>query len=107
MYFSITCPKIGFTNNPINEFTGITKLLELVMNFLDLDKVNYNGGIFRIGHKVVEVIMKPIIKNKFVLIVNLWNGGNITKVALVSFIMRALSLPIGCQPITTRNSRLE
>jgi hypothetical protein len=48
-----------------------------------------------LGHRVVEDIMKPTMKKKCVLVVNVWGGGNITEVALVSFISPLLSTPIG------------
>jgi hypothetical protein len=43
--------------------------------------------------------MKPTMKKRRVLVVNMWGGGNITKVALVSFIPPLFYTPIGCQPI--------
>jgi hypothetical protein len=47
----------------------------------------------------VEDVMKPTMKKRHVLVVNVWGGGNITEVALVSFIPPLLYTPIGWQPI--------
>jgi hypothetical protein len=78
---------------------GITKLLDPIMKPVDADQVDYNGGVCGLGHRVVEDIMKPTMKKKRVLVVNVWGSGNITEIALVSFIFSLLSTPIGWQPI--------
>jgi hypothetical protein len=71
-------------------------LLDFVMKPLDSNEVDYNGGNCGIGHKVVEDVLKSTIKNRPILVVKLWGVGNITKVALVNFIMLILSLLVGC-----------
>jgi hypothetical protein len=43
--------------------------------------------------------MKPIMKKKRVLVVNVWGGENITEVALVSSNPPLLCTPVGWQPI--------
>lgn len=75
----------------------MSMLLDFVMKPLDLDEVDYNGGNCGIGHKVVEGVLKSTIKNRPILIVKLWGGGNITKVALVNFIMLIFSLLVDCK----------
>jgi hypothetical protein len=75
--------------------TGITKLLDPVMKPLDADEVDYNGGVCGLGHRVVEDVMKPTMKKKHVLVVNVWGGGNITEVALVSSNLPLLCTPVG------------
>jgi hypothetical protein len=86
VHILVLYPKFGGSDNLFNKWTGITKFLDPVMKPLDADEVDYNGGICGLGHKVVEDIMKPTMKKKHVLVVNVWGGGNITEVALVSFI---------------------
>jgi hypothetical protein len=77
------CPwMLRSSENLFSEWTGITKLLDHVMKPFDVDEVDYNGGICGLGHRVVEDVMKPIMKKKQVLVVNVW--GNITEVALAS-----------------------
>jgi hypothetical protein len=95
VHISILYPKFGGSENLFSEWTGITKLLDPVMKPVDTDEVNYNGGVCGLGHIVVEDIMKPTMKKKRVLVVNVWGGGNITEVTLVSFISHLLSTPIG------------
>jgi hypothetical protein len=65
------------------------------MKPLDADEVDYNGGIYGLGHRVVEDVMKPTIKKRRVLVVNVWGGRNITEFALVSFIPPLLYTPMG------------
>jgi hypothetical protein len=101
VYILVLYPKSGGLENLFSEWTGITKLLDLVMKPVDADEVDYNGGIYGLGHRVVEDVMKPTMKKKHVLVVNVWGGGNITEVALVSFISPLFSTPIGCQPLYT------
>jgi hypothetical protein len=43
--------------------------------------------------------MKPTMKKKHVLVVNVWGGGNITEVALVSSNLPLLCTPVDWQPI--------
>ena len=64
---------------------------------LDVDEVDYNGGVCRLGHRVMENIMKPTMKKKHFLVVNAWGGGNTTEIALVSLNPPLLYLPIGWQ----------
>jgi hypothetical protein len=75
---SVLYPKSRGSKNLFNEWTGITKLLDPVMKPLDADKVDYNDDICGLGHRVVEDIMKPTMKKRCVLVVNVWGGGNIT-----------------------------
>ena len=53
------------------------------MKAYDLDNVDYNGGNCGIGHKVLEDIMKPTMKNQYNLVISLWNGGNVTKMEVL------------------------
>jgi hypothetical protein len=69
------------------------------MRPLDADEVDYNGGICGLGHRVVEDVMKPTMKKKRILVVNVWSGGNITEAALVSLNPPLLCTPIGWQLI--------
>jgi hypothetical protein len=92
-------PKFGGSDNIFSEWTGITKLLNLVMKPFDADEVDYNGGICGLGHKVVEEVLIPTMKKMRLLVVNVWGGGNITKVVLVSLNPPLFYTPIGCQPI--------
>jgi hypothetical protein len=99
VHISVLYPKSGGSENLFSEWTGITKLLDPIMKPVDADEVDYNGGVCGLGHRVVEDVMKPTMKKRCVLVVNVWGGGNITEVALVSFISPRLSTPIGWQPI--------
>jgi hypothetical protein len=94
VHISILYPKSRGSENLFSKWTGITKLLDPIMKSLDADKVNYNGGVCGLGHRVVEDVMRPTMKKKRVLIVNVWGSGNITKVALVS-----LNPPLLCIPV--------
>jgi hypothetical protein len=69
------------------------------MRPVDAEEVGYNGGVCGLGHRVVEDVMKPTMKKTRVLVVIVWGGGNITKVALVSLIPPLLCTPVGWQPI--------
>jgi hypothetical protein len=66
---------------------------------LNVDKVDYNGGVYGLSHRVVEDVMKPTMEKKCLLVVNVWGGGNITEVALVSLNPPLLYTPISWQPI--------
>jgi hypothetical protein len=46
------------------------KLLDPVIKPLDVDEVDYNGGICGLGHRVVEDVMRPTMKKKCILVVN-------------------------------------
>jgi hypothetical protein len=59
VHISVLYPKSRCFENLLSERTGITKLLDPVMRPLDVDKVDYNGGVCGLGHKVVEDVMKP------------------------------------------------
>jgi hypothetical protein len=99
VHISVLYPKSRDSKNLSSEWTGITKLLDPVMRPLDADEVDYNGNVCGLGHRVVEVVMKPIMKKKRVLVVNVWGGGNITEAALVSLNPPLLCTPVGWQPI--------
>jgi hypothetical protein len=99
VHISVLYPKSRGLENLFSEWTGITKLLNPVMKPLDVDEVDYNGGVCGLGHRVVEDVMKPTMKKKRVLVVNVWGGGNITEVALVSLNAPLLCTPVGWQPI--------
>jgi hypothetical protein len=99
VHISVLYPKSRGSENLFSEWTGITKLLDPIMKPLDADEVDYNDGVFRLGHRVVEDVMKPTMKKKHVLVINVWGGGNITEVALVSLNPPLLYTPIGWQPI--------
>jgi hypothetical protein len=70
MHISVMYPKSRGSENLLSEWTGITKLLDPVMKPLDADEVDYNGGVCRLGHRGVEDVMKPTMKKKRVLVVN-------------------------------------
>jgi hypothetical protein len=62
--------KSGRSKNKFSEWTGITKLLDPVMKPLDADEVDYNGDVCGLGHRVVEDVMKPTMKKRCILVVN-------------------------------------
>jgi hypothetical protein len=95
VHISILYPKSGGSENLFSERTGITKLFDPVMKPLDANEVDYNGGVCGLGHRVVEDVMKPTMKKRRILVVNVWGGGNITEVALISFNPPLLYIPIG------------
>lgn len=99
VYILVLYLESGGPENLFNKWTGITKLLDPVMKPVDADEVDYNSGVCGLGHKVVEDVMKPKMKKRCVLVVNVWDGGNITEVVLISFISPQLSTPIGWQLI--------
>ena len=55
------------------------------MKPLNADEVDYNGSVCRLGHQIMEDIMKPTMKKRHILVVNVWDGGNMTEVVFVSF----------------------
>jgi hypothetical protein len=75
------------------------EVLDPIMKPLDADEVDSNGGVCGLGHRVMEDIMKPTMKKGCFLVVNVWSGGNITEVALVSLNPPLFYTPIGWQPI--------
>lgn len=91
-------PKSRGTENTFSQWIGITKLLDLVMKFLDAD-VDYNSSVYGLGHKVVEDILKPTTKKWPFLVVNGWGGGFNIEVPLISLNPPLLSILIGCKPI--------
>jgi hypothetical protein len=91
---SVLYPKSGGSKNLFSEWTGITKLLDPVMKPLDANEMDYNGSICGLSHRVVEDVIKPTMKKRRVLVVNVWGSGNITEVALVSFNPPLLYTPI-------------
>jgi hypothetical protein len=99
VYISVLYPKSRGFENLFSEWTGITKLLDPVMRPLDADEVDYNSGVCGLGHRVVEYVMKPTMKKKRFLVVNVWGGGNITEAALVSLNPPLLCTPVSWQPI--------
>jgi hypothetical protein len=99
IHISVLYPKSRGSENLFSEWMGITKLLDPVMRPLDVDEVDYNGGVCGLGHRVVEDVMKPTMKKKRVLVVNVWGSGNITEAALVSLNPPLLCTPVGWQPI--------
>jgi hypothetical protein len=70
VHISILYLKSRGSENLFSEWTGITKLLDPVMKPVDADKVDYNSSVCGLGHRIVEDIMKPTMKKKRVLIVN-------------------------------------
>jgi hypothetical protein len=95
VHISVLYPKSRGSENLFSEWMGITKLLNPVMKPLDADEVDYNSGVCGLGHRVMEDVMKPTMKKKRVLVVNVWGGGNITEVALVSLNPVLLCIPVG------------
>jgi hypothetical protein len=69
------------------------------MKPLDADEVDYNGGICGLGHKIVEDVLKPTMKKTRLMVMNVWGGGSITEVVLVSLNPPLFYIPIGYQPI--------
>jgi hypothetical protein len=94
VHISVMYLKSGGSENLFSEWTGITKLLDPVMRPIDADEVDYNGGVCGLGHRVVEDVMKPTMKKNRILVVNVWDGGNITEATLVS-----LNPPLLCTPV--------
>jgi hypothetical protein len=70
VHISVVNPKSRGSENLFSEWTGITKLLDPIMKPLDANEVDYNGGVCGLGHRVVEDVMKPTMKKKRVLVVN-------------------------------------
>jgi hypothetical protein len=99
VHILILYPKSRGLENLFSKWTGITKLLDPIMKPLDADKVDYNGSVCGLGHRVVEDVMRPTMKKKRILVVNVWGGGNITEVALVGLNPPLLCTPVGWQPI--------
>jgi hypothetical protein len=99
VHISVLYPKSGGSKFFFSEWTGIRKLLDPVIRPLDMDEVDYNGGICGLGHRVVEDVMKPTMKKTRILVVNVWGGGNITEAALLSLNPPLLCTPVGWQPI--------
>jgi hypothetical protein len=99
VHISVMYPKSRGSENLFIEWTGITKLLDPVMRPLDADEVDYNGGVYGLDHRVVEDVMKPTMKKKRVLVVNVWGGGNITEAVLVSLNPPLLCTLVGWQLI--------
>jgi hypothetical protein len=77
VHISVLYPKSGGSENLFREWTGIMKLLDPVMRPLNVDEVDYNGGVYGLGHRVVQDVMKPTMKKTRVLVVNVWGGGTI------------------------------
>jgi hypothetical protein len=94
VHISVLYPKSGRSGNLFSKWMGITKLLDPVMKPVNADEVDYNGGVCGLGHRVVEDVMKSTMKKRRILVVNVWGDGNITEVALISFIPPLLYTPI-------------
>jgi hypothetical protein len=62
VYISILYPKSRGSENLFSAWTGITMFLDPIMKPLDANDVDYNGGTCRLGHRVVEDVMKPTMK---------------------------------------------
>jgi hypothetical protein len=59
VHILVLYPKSGGSENLFSKWTGITKLLDPIMRPLDVNEVDYNGGVCGLGHRVVEDVMKP------------------------------------------------
>jgi hypothetical protein len=70
VHISVLYPKSRGSKNLFSEWTGITKLLDPVMRPLEADEVDYNNSVCGLGHRVMEDVMKPTMKKKCVLVVN-------------------------------------
>jgi hypothetical protein len=51
VHISVLYPKSRGSENLFSEWTRITKLLDPVMKPLDVDEVDYNDGVCRLGHR--------------------------------------------------------
>jgi hypothetical protein len=87
-------------------FTGINKSLDWY--HVDVEgEVDWNGGMCGVGHGLLEQLMKPTLKSKDALVINVWGGGNVTEIALVRHSTYCLQGPsdisrssssVSCQP---------
>ena len=85
VHISVLYPMSRGSEDLFSAWMGITKLLDPVIKPFDADEVDYNGSDSELGHRVVEDVIKPTMKTKCILVVNVWGSGNITEVELVSF----------------------
>lgn len=96
---SLTYPKTSAEGNLLNvfkKFTGIQKPLEWFQACPD-GVVDWNGGLCGVDHSTLQTLLKPTLHSKQVVLINIWGGGNVTEIGLVSFGM--VPLPVGRQPI--------
>jgi hypothetical protein len=70
MHISVLYSKSGGSKNLFSEWTGIPKLHNPIMKPVDVDEVDYNGGVCGVGHRVVEDVIKHTMKKKRILVVN-------------------------------------
>ena len=75
LHILVLYSKFGGSENLFSEWTGITNLLDPVMKPLDADEVDYNSGVCGLGHRVVLDVMKPTMKKRCILVVNVWGDG--------------------------------
>ena len=64
------------------KFTKIQKPLE-PFNFSIDGEVDWNTGTCGVSHGLLERILRPSMKATLATVINVWGGGNITKIALV------------------------
>ena len=68
------------------KFTGIPKPLD--WNFITPEgAIDWNGGLCGVNHTLLEQLLKPSLSAKTSTLVNIWDGGNVTEIALVRYIL--------------------
>jgi hypothetical protein len=83
---TLTFPKRGEDSDHFDvfkRFTRIKKPLDWYQESADGD-VDWSGGDCGVSHKVLEQLLKPTVKDLAVTVINVWGGGNITEIAMVS-----------------------
>ena len=83
---SLTYPKPVPDSDPVNDFkdfTGIKKPLDWYQESAEAD-IDWNAGHCGVDHRLLEQLLKPTVKDTAVTVINVWGGGNITEIAMVS-----------------------
>jgi hypothetical protein len=62
------------------QFMEITKPFDPIIRPLEFDKTNKDVGVCRVSHKFLEGLMKSTMKNKFLLVVNMWDNDNFMEI---------------------------
>lgn len=90
---SLTYPKPNDDDlwKGFKKHTGLAKPLEPVLKSVEGD-IDWNDGACGVCHSVIEKLLKPAVRKSSVLVVNVWGGGNVTEIAMVSTPHPALSI---------------